>query len=832
MNVETIIARAAPPPERAGGAFEPAGGDDRSFALRRARLTEAFGSPERLAAHAESLGLSTAAWLERFRDVRLTGGLPDWARAFRALMERLADRPGSLAGASRWGRKEAGAAWPRDLPHGPDVLAGPVEFLLGRLGVALQPTLEIERRLNARTGWEARFRRSPALAYVFGRIAADWSADLARMARRAAVDRRLFARAFFGGEESGSLLRIEPGLGDPHAAGRSVAILHFERGAVVYKPKDLRVVPAVRDIARAMGDPRLAVPATLIRDGYAWEPVYGESTLSGAGDADAFFRALGGWLALLQALGGTDFWFDNLIADGPVPRFIDFETAIQPVERLQRGARPLSGAAGTLDRMPPGGVGILPMLMPLRDGEDATDIGCMTRPGTHRTPLADMAGGGLIEWRDERFAPRYTHGAAADAADHFEAFEDGYLRAVRALAGARMQERILTALGAVRDAPVRSIRLDTWTCYRMINRSLLPRHLGDSAWREIALHDAGPRLRKVIGAIREGTVRDLRRMDVPLFWTRLDSRSLFGVEGECLREYFDEDALTGAGRRLRELAGLREEEHRAWLRTGLGLRAGNRPWRPATVRRLAPARAGELLAWADEIASTIARHAITDDQRRPTWVGVYHDVFTGVRGLAPLGFDMLSGRGGVARALLELAGGLDRPDLADLARETLTGAARDYLELSDMFLKFGAGYAVGAGGLVATLARAPGLRPKAAELFRFAASKEIWMRSGGDFAGGLAGWREAASALGEPAPQRHGPGRSYSPSGRARLAGWREPGHMAPLCADRRAAARLRRDRDRHGSWFAASWVDDRHNLSGLDGLPALAVRFLHLARP
>ena len=123
------------------------------------------------------------------------------------------------------------------------------------------------------------------------------------------------------------------------------------------------------------------------------------------------------------------------------------------------------------------------------------------------------------------------------------------------------------------------------------------------------------------------------------------------------------------------------------------------------------------------------------------------------------------------------------------------------------------------------------LRPLAAETWRAAASREIWMRSGGDFVSGLAGWREAAAALGETAPSRHGPGLPYAPSALARLAVWLDPENAAPLCPDRRAAARLRRDFDRHGSWFPALWLDDRHNLSGIDGLPALAVCFARLAR-
>ena len=831
MNLDAIIARAAPPTERVdAGAFEPAETDAESLARRRERLVEAFGSREKMAVHAEALGLSLESWLGRLRDVRLAGPDPDWAHMFRAMFERLSDGPRPFAGFRRWIAAEAKARWPAELPCAPDALEGPLDHLAGVLGVAFQPTYRIERTLVSRPTWATRFQQSPALAYAFGRATADWLSDLVRIVERAAADRALLARVFFGGADPGALVRIEPGLGDPHAGGRSVAILRFERGGVVYKPKDLRIATAVGEIAGRLDGAALAVPAVLTRDGYAWEQVYETHPIAGREEADAFFRALGGWLALLHALNGNDFWFDNLIADGATPRFIDFETAVQPPANWSHGKYRIGEKAAALVGTLPVGTGILPLPMPTRDGQDPTDIGCLSRPGEHRTPLRDVDGGGLLTWRENRFAPRYEDGTPADAADHFDAFEDGYLRAARAFAASTARERIIETLRQFADAPIRIIRIDTWTCYRMVRQSLLPRHLSDGAWREIALHAALPRQRDMVGELREAAVRDLRRLDVPLFQTRLDSRDLLGVEGERLPNFFGQDALSGTEERLRTLAGVAEDDRRAALRSGFSLRVGNPPRRSSTAERTSAARTDDMLAWADEIASGVARRAVCDERCGPTWIGPHHDVFTGQRILSRLGFDVLSGRAGLAEALLELARGLDRPDLAALAREALANAAREFIEHIDALLRFGAGYAIGAGGLVTILARERELRPLAVEIWQAAAAREIWMQSGSDFVSGLAGWREAALALGETAPSRHGPGRPYAPSALARLAVWLDPENASPLCPDRRAAARLRRDFERSGSWFPARWLDDRHNLSGIDGLPALAVRFLRLA--
>ena len=825
--LEGIIARAAPPPERTDSAvFEPVGMGEAAFARRLDGLVNAFGSEDAISAHAEALGTTREGWLRRFEDVRLVGPDPDWARVFRAMFERLSDDSDKpFTAVRRWTKEQAEAAWPADLPVGPDVLENPLDYLAQRLGSALRPTFHFENRIGVGPHtWAARFRRSPALAFVLGRATADWLADIGRIARCAANDRDLISHRFLGGAEPGLLTGIEAGLGDPHAGGRSVAILHFERGDVVFKPKDLRVVSAVSEMAGLVRDPRLEPPDMAIRDGYAWEAAYPVNPVADGDGADTFYRALGGWLALLQSMGAIDFWFDNLFADGATPRFVDFETAAQP---------PLDWPDGSpaLFRRLPTGVGILPLLFGTQDGADPVDIGCVTRPGEHQSPVPLLGEQGeFLTWTEDRFAPRYAgSGEPADAADHFDAFEDGYVRTVRSLGGDGVRDRMMDMLRKVGDAPVRIIRVDTWTCYRAIQESCLPRYLADGVWRDIALLGITPQVSGLEGEIREAAVRDLRRLDIPLFHARLDSGDLFGVEGERHADFFPTDAISETGNRLDEMTVQAEDEMRALLRSGFSMRADNPPRRGSCRGQVEPAGDGDLLQWADGIASDIVRRAV-DDRGSPNWIGPVFDVHTGFQSLSPLGVDLLSGRTGVAAALLDLSRGLNRPELAALARETMYGAVRTLLAVPAMSLIPGAGHVVGAGGMVSVLARDPELRPLAEELWGKLADLRIWMRSGGDYVSGLDGWKVASRALGKAEPEEHGPDRPYAPCALPRLAPWLDPGNAVPICADRATAARLHRDRGMHGSWFADRWLDDRHNLSGVDGLPALAVRFMELA--
>src|SRR5690606_15690561 len=106
---------------------------------------------------------------------------------------------------------------------------------------------------------------------------------------------------------------------------------------------------------------------------------------------------------------------DNLLAAGPLPRFVDFETALQPALAPPRHPPPLHRAASSGPPRTDAGqayalsalsVGILPWQFPIAEGEDPTDLGCTTRPGRHRTPIPLADAAGRLSWFEDRFVPR------------------------------------------------------------------------------------------------------------------------------------------------------------------------------------------------------------------------------------------------------------------------------------------------------------------------------------------------------------------------------------------------------------------------------------------
>lgn len=831
MNLDLVIARAAPPPERiSGDAFAPIPMNEESRAKRKSRLTAAFGSVEGLAVHAESVGLSLDDWLRRFDDVRLCGPEPDWAIAFRQIYERLGTGSFPFSKVRRFAKEQIRNACPENFRLAEKALEGPLDYLASRLSMALYPTVGVDSKLNRPLDWARRFETSPVLAYALGRIFVDWVADMRRLLRLAASDQRIIANSILGCDNPGVLLGINCGLGDPHMGGRSVAILQFEHGAVVFKPKYLRVASAVGEIASCIESVALSQPSLVVRDGYAWERVHESRALADVTEAACFYRSLGGWLFLLQALGAMDFWFDNLIAEGAVPRFVDFETGVQPSREWPRGVRPLVGRGEILFKASPGAVGILPLQFPTRPGKDPMDIGCLAVPGTFEMPLPDYGASGLTSLEAVRFAPHYEDGTFADVAHHYDAFEEGYLRVARELERPDAQASILQSLRENSDARIRVIPADTWTFYRIMFRSLYPCFLADATWREIALHDMIPSRPELIGTLRESAVCDLRRLDIPFFQTCLGSLDLFGTHGKKIQRYYSQNSIDAARDRLGILSKVDDDDRIALLRSCFSVRLNNPPRLRPSSGAVAAATSANLLDWANEMADRVVSLAVANDRGAPTWIGLYQDAFGGARFVSPMGFDVLSGRAGLALALFRLGDALGRTDLVTLACESLANAVEECMNGPAFFLASGAGYGVGAAGLVVALAQVSELLPHAREAYEIAHSSEIWLKSGSDVISGLEGWKLATATLGKPAPRTHGPERSYAPSVLPRLACWLDRSGSMIHNIDRTRATAMRRDFERHGTWFAQRWLDDRHNLSGTDGVPALAVRFVQLA--
>jgi type 2 lantibiotic biosynthesis protein LanM len=477
------------------------------------------------------------------------------------------------------------------------------------------------------------------------------------------ADKTLLTQQLFAGTPINELLTVTCGQGDPHDGGRSVAILELNTGKLVYKPKDSRPAREIHNLltslSKAFETCNIRCPITICRGKYAWEEYIAQKPCTNENEPAIFYNKLGQWLCLLQLLGANDFWFDNLIASGCEPVFIDFETILQPSfkEKSATTQLPLSIDFNNT----PADVGILPYFIPVAN-LTAIDIGCLTRPGYHNNPLFET---GFVKsqeqiklveptWYDDKYAPNYR-GEFIDITQHFTSFLTGYSNLYCKLATKEGVGLIKNFIKRMADIPLRFIRLDTWSGYRFINISLLPAALVDGVQREIYLN----RVWRVFGLdnsvdLVSSCIVDLRRLDIPLFYTYANRLLLYSKNKLSLDNYFSHSAKQLVIRRLDNLNYEQLQTQLKMVETIFSTRQ-DQPSKPLPMSK--QLSLNSLPKWLD-IARTIADKLLNllvySEDGLPFWAGRSFSKLTNSYYFGFLPSDIRSGDCGIALCLAKL----------------------------------------------------------------------------------------------------------------------------------------------------------------------------------
>jgi type 2 lantibiotic biosynthesis protein LanM len=582
-------------------------------------------------------------------------------------------------------------------------------------------------RASSRAGLDALFGEYP----VLGRLVAQRSENSLEAAwelcERWRADRELIAGRLLGGGGQRALSGFRFGVGDAHRGGRSVVLLELAGGErLVYKPRPLgahlRFNAVLEWLGGAAGLDMRGAPA-LDRGDYGWAGfvAYGQCADSAA--VSRYYERLGILMALLHALDGADFHYENLIACGEYPVPVDVETLFHPP--------PASRIAGPMAEDPALGalgasvfrLGILPI--PVTGAEGSVDFGGLGGQPAEAAPnpVAGWADDGTDTMRVVRLPVPFAGGEnrpavagiAADPLHHVDDLVAGFHAGYRAIA-ARCAEPDGPdgLLAGFSEVEIRVALRPTQVYATLLSEGIHPDLLRDALdrdrhfsllWTECTQR---PELARVI----PHELADLWAGDVPLFTTSPGLRELRDSHGAQLADYFAE---SGIAQVRRKLAGFGEDDlaRQEWvIRAALAGRPAaikrepaassvqerpvqERPVRECAVQEhgdsdrpsdaagtsvagagqgpLRPALAQACQEQARRLADLVARRAVRDGQGRAGWLGLTLAGGSAWQA-APLRWDVYGGFSGVA-LFLDAAGRLlGEPDGApyrELAREAL-----------------------------------------------------------------------------------------------------------------------------------------------------------------
>lgn len=194
------------------------------------------------------------------------------------------------------------------------------------------------------------FKKFPVLARLWSQLIIQWRDQANELLIRLSADRAALSRALLGGQVAGPIVDLHWGLSDPHNGGRTVVLLRFAAGSVIYKPRsgdsEWEWFSFLHEINARSFRPKLKVARVLRRKSYCWMEWIEPSSCEDKRAARRFFRRMGGIIGTAYLLKAEDCHRDNVIASGEHPVLIDAEglchfsldemKAETPLDRLYR----------------------------------------------------------------------------------------------------------------------------------------------------------------------------------------------------------------------------------------------------------------------------------------------------------------------------------------------------------------------------------------------------------------------------------------------------------------------------------------------------------------
>ena len=193
----------------------------------------------------------------------------------------------------------------------------------------LSDLAEFSAALKSKSGIAALAANYPVLFDLLFQTLQDISAYLVRIVQDFKDDHGLLNTTFAGG--MGKVEHITLGLGDPHGNYQTVCEINTRQQALIYKPRSNQEAAFYQETLSLLhtltGSDWFHAhpPRSLARPGHCWTEKVLHLHCQNTTEHALFYRRLGAQIAVIHALNGIDFHFENIIAHGCSPVMIDLE---------------------------------------------------------------------------------------------------------------------------------------------------------------------------------------------------------------------------------------------------------------------------------------------------------------------------------------------------------------------------------------------------------------------------------------------------------------------------------------------------------------------------
>lgn len=560
----------------------------------------------------------------------------------------------------------------------------------------------------------------PVLAQQLVICIERWVAVSLEFIQRLCNDWKAIHTTFLPASNPGLLIEIKTGAGDCHQGGRTVTIAKFSSGwQIVYKPKPLAVDGRFQELLVWINQKSDLPPffsyQVIDRADYGWVEFVPAQSCQNTAEVERFYQRIGGYLALLYTLEGTDFHAENAIAFGEHPVLVDLESLFQPRPVAPDSPNTVLPVRQTMGKSVLR-VGLLPRRQLVNSQYEAVDASGIGGNAKQTAPdrIPSLAAVGTDEMRlvrqvrtlrETQNQPR-LQGEAIDALEYSKAIEFGFTSIYQLLIKHRTEfQDFLTSFA---NDEVRIFLRETRTYSLLLRESFHPDvlrdaldrdRLFDKLWVEVPQL---PYLELVISTEKKA----LWQGDIPKFTTRANSYHLWLSNDEYLPDFFPETGIELVRRRLLELNESDLKRQLWFIRTSLKTLAMVASDQKTFVYSLPKldvipdeaAACENYLNAALAVGKRLESLAIRDKQLAG-WIA---PILVGTRhwSVSPLGWDLFDGIPGLALFLAYLGEFASQENYTTLAQAAIA-SLRHHLKYESYLITSIGGFN-GWGGLIYT----------------------------------------------------------------------------------------------------------------------------------
>lgn len=524
-----------------------------------------------------------------------------------------------------------------------------------------------------------------------------WLESTLELLERLANDIDKMAALFNEGREPGQVLAVKADISDRHNRGRTVNILTFQSGLrLVYKPKELELEEAFFNLLdwcnrkQEPGVPSFRNLKVLVRPGYGWVEFAEHRPCRDLAEIGRFFQRIGGLLALFYAIKGSDYHNENLIASGEFPIPIDMETLFTPDMAPHKGPGETTHA-GSEDNsnliawsylnigQTVLNSGLLPALERGWQGQvyDSSGLGGYDLP--EKPPAFDSwldlntdemrPGSEPLKPEKPLNLPEYQ-GKPVNPHPYREEVEGGFQAVYRFLRAHRQE--LMSDSGPLilfKDRRTRYLMRNTRAYFQLLLKSNRPEYLREGLdcslmWDGLARPFLELEEKSPGWPVVEAEHRALHDGDVPLFHISTTSTSIELGPGWEIKNAFGRSGYAGVMAQLQNLAEpdlarqvelIRYAFYAPHVRPPSGLAGSYFYQKPPddTASSIKPVETGvtpwpEMLSQVEAVAGKLQEMTFYNASHHPVWFGVNFNPPLQRYQVSQLGFNMYTGREGIA----------------------------------------------------------------------------------------------------------------------------------------------------------------------------------------